>query len=242
MTAALLCPWTQAAPPLALLIDPDPDTRSAFANYLKLSSCAIDEAADGREALAKAIARPPSVIVTETRIPGINGFELCDLLRHDLATRSIPIVVVTGDGFTANVERAKRVGADSVLVKPCLPETLLREISRLLDQSFDLRERGRAARGRMHDQIVKSDRLIEQSHANIRRVTLIRAHTRHDTTAPPMAPPVLVCPACDSPLRYLRSHVGGVSSRHSEQWDYFECLVGCGTFQYRQRTRKLRRV
>jgi hypothetical protein len=95
---------------------------------------------------------------------------------------------------------------------------------------------------RMHEQILRSDRLIEQSHANIRRVTLSRAHTRHDTTAPPMAPPTLVCPACDSQLRYLRSHVGGVSSRHSEQWDYFECLVGCGTFQYRQRTRKLRRV
>ena len=240
MTAALLSPWTHAPPPLALLIDPDPDTRGAFANYLRLSACAIDEAVDGREALAKALGRPPSIIVTETRVPGINGFELCDLLRQDQATRSIPIVIVTSD--RASVDRAKLVGADAVLVKPCLPETLLVEISRLLDQSFELRARGLAARGRMHEQMLRSDRLIEQSHANIRRVTLSRAHTRHDTTAPPLTPPTLVCPACDSPLRYLRSHVGGVNSRHSEQWDYFECLVGCGTFQYRQRTRKLRKA
>ena len=239
--AALLCSWTQS-PPLALLVDRDAGTRKMYADYLRLSACAIEEAEDGREALAKAIARSPSVIVTETRLPGINGFELCDLLRQDRSTRFIPIVIVTGDGFGGNVDLAKRVGADSVLVKPCLPETLLAEISKLLDQSFGLRERGRAARSKMHEQIERSDRLIEQSHANMRRVTLSRAHERHDTTTPPIAPPTLVCPACDSPLRYLRSHVGGVSSRHSEQWDYFECLVGCGAFQYRQRTRKLRRV
>jgi hypothetical protein len=43
-------------------------------------------------------------------------------------------------------------------------------------------------------------------------------------------------------LTYERSHIGGVSERNSEQWDYYECPSGCGTFQYRQRTRKLRRV
>lgn len=43
------------------------------------------------------------------------------------------------------------------------------------------------------------------------------------------------------PLQYERSHIGGVSHVHAEQWDDYECAA-CGTFQYRQRTRKLRRV
>jgi len=43
-------------------------------------------------------------------------------------------------------------------------------------------------------------------------------------------------------LKYLHSHIGGVSARHSEQWDYFECPGACGTFQYRERTRRLRKV
>jgi hypothetical protein len=38
------------------------------------------------------------------------------------------------------------------------------------------------------------------------------------------------------------SHVGGVNSLHREQWDYFSCPAGCGTFQYRQRTRRVRRM
>jgi hypothetical protein len=33
----------------------------------------------------------------------------------------------------------------------------------------------------------------------------------------------LVCPSCDRPLRYRRSHIGGVSTRYPEQWDEFVC-------------------
>ena len=94
----------------------------------------------------------------------------------------------------------------------------------------------------MHHQLAKSDRLIEHSRAVVRRQMLSSAHTRHETTTPPIKPPSLVCPSCDQPLRYLRSHIGGVSARQPEQWDYFECTGGCGEFQYRERTRKLRKI
>jgi hypothetical protein len=59
---------------------------------------------------------------------------------------------------------------------------------------------------------------------------------------PPASPPQLICPDCDRPLDYKSSQVGGVSVRNAEQWDYFICGAGCGTFQYRQRTRKVRKV
>jgi len=71
---------------------------------------------------------------------------------------------------------------------------------------------------------------------------LSHSHQRRETTTPPNPPVELRCPTCDRPLRYRKSFIGGVSAKHSEQWDYFDCLTGCGTFQYRQRTRKLRRV
>jgi hypothetical protein len=71
---------------------------------------------------------------------------------------------------------------------------------------------------------------------------LIRAHRRFDTSTPPVAPPLLCCPNCDQPLQYVSSHIGGVNARFSEQWDYYACHNGCATFEYRQRTRRLRRV
>jgi CheY-like chemotaxis protein len=228
--------------PLALIVDRDGDTRKMYAEYLALSKWLIEEAEDGREALAKAITRQPDVIVTETRLPGIDGFELCTLLRRDDATRTIPIVVVTGDAFESDVTRAQHAGADVVLVKPCLPETLLAEIHRVLHEPAALRDRARHTRVKVTEQLARSEALLERSTEHYRRVMLSRAHQRRDTTEPPAAPPALVCPSCDVPLRYQRSHIGGVSERHSEQWDYYECSTACGTYQYRQRTRKLRKV
>src|SRR4051812_30396249 len=139
--------WTGSAP-LALLADRDPDTRAMYAEYLRLSSCAIDEADDGREALAKALTRRSDVIVTETRLPGMSGFDLCTLLRQDCVASAIAIVVVTGDAFESDIRRAYSAGADSVLVKPCLPETLFTEITRLLDLSVEQREHTRRIRTR----------------------------------------------------------------------------------------------
>jgi len=214
-----------------------------YALFLKQLGCHIAEAADGREALAKALSRQPDVIITETRLSGIGGFDLCALLRHDATTQDVPIVVLTGDAFEVDVKRAELVGADTVLTKPCLPQALADEIRRLLHQSRELRARARDLRGRGQDAIQKSDDLHDRSQAHrARREMLSHTFQRCDTTEPPIQPPALVCPQCDSPLKYLRSHVGGVSIRHPEQWDYFECLAGCGTFQYRQRTRRLRAV
>src|SRR5262249_50922177 len=154
---------------------------------------------DGREALAKAIHSHPDVIVTETRLPGLNGLELCSLLRVDVATRDIPIVFVTGDAYEDQVKAAQDAGADTVLIKPCLPGTLILEIDRLRHLSADLRERGRVTRNKAMEQLKRSRGLLEQSHGIARRLTMSRAHTRHDTTTPPATPPALVCPLCDQP-------------------------------------------
>lgn len=210
-----------------------------YAEYLTFGAWSVDEASDGREALAKAIASRPDVIVTDSRLPGINGFDLCSILKRDATTRAIPIVMVTGDAFAADLQRAQSAGVDAILVKPCLPETLAGEIQRLLAQSQEHRTRALTSRT-PGTPPAKSDPLSPPHRTH--RVALSRAHQRHDTTTPPLPPPVLICPGCDQALVYMRSHVGGVSAHNAEQWDYFECPHGCGTFQYRVRTRKLRRV
>ena len=225
---------------LALIADRDADTRLMYAEHLRRLTYDIDEADDGREALAKAISRRPTVIVTETWLPGMSGFELCRLLRNDAATQAIPIVVVTGDALASDGKLAEAAGADAVLVKPCLPEQLAEEIDRVLVRSRELRVRGRAVQNDISAQVARSNELISRSQAKVRRVMMSRTHQRHDTTGPPAPPPALVCPDCDRPMRYVKSHIGGVSERQREQWDYYECV--CGTFQYRQRTRKVRRV
>ena len=229
-------PW------LVLIVDRDDDTRHMYAEYLRLGNWRVDEAADGREALAKAISLRPDVIVTEKRLPGIDGVALCSLLRQDVATSAIPVVFVTGDAYASDVEQATDAGADVVLTKPCTPDQLLAEIRRLILASTDPVDQAVASRQSTVERLEEADEVLSRAVDTPRRHTLKKAHRRGDTLNPPQPPPSLVCPLCDRPLSYQRSHVGGVSSKHAEQWDYFECGRGCGTFQYRARTRKLRKV
>jgi CheY-like chemotaxis protein len=214
------------------------DTLLSYKDCLKTVADEIDEATDGREALAKTIAQPTDLLVTETKLPGIDGYALCDLLRRDAATAAMPIVVVTAGVYPADLDRARRAGADSVLVKPCLPHVLLEEVRRLHVRSQDLRRRADDLRMRLRGQIAKAQAL----QARLPRQTRSRAFARTETKHPPTAVPELVCPSCDRLLVYQHSHVGGVTEAQMEQWDYYECEGGCGVFQYRQRTRKLRRV
>ncbi len=208
--------------PLVLLADPDADTRGLYAEYLQPRGFTIAHAENGPEALAKAMASRPSVLVTETRLPLISGYELCRLIRGDVATRHITLLIVAGDVRAKDRALLTPALADAVLVKPCLPETLLDEICR-----------PRQASGAPE---------VAEPPATEGRYGLSRRHTRVTTTHPPTAPTLLICPDCDRPLRYRRTHIGGISAKQSERWDDYGCESGCGGFEYRHRTRSLRRL
>jgi DNA-binding response OmpR family regulator len=223
----------------ALLVDSDDDTREMYAEFLRLASCEVEQAADGRQALAMAISRQPHVVITETQLPGIDGFDLCRLLRADGATRSTPIIVVTGDGYAGDIQRAREAGATEVLVKPCLPDVLLATAKQLLESSRTMHARAEKARADAEAQIERAH--ILEARVRRARTRAERLH-RRQTASPPLPPPALTCPQCEASLAYEHSHIGGVSASRSEQWDYYSCPRGCGAYQYRQRTRKVRRV
>src|SRR5262245_24093765 len=226
----------------ALLADSDHDSRQMYSEYLRAACFDVFEAEDGREALAKAISRRPQVIVTETQLPGIDGFHLCELLRADLFLRATPITVCTADAVPADLARAERAGADVVLTKPCLPEQLLAEIRLCLDQSKALKKRAEAARLDADQQLARAAVQLERAR-RLRSVRpLSRAFNRHSTVTPDLPPPRLLCPSFNRTLVYQDSHIGGISEHHQEQWDYYVCSGNCGSFQYRQRTRKLRKL
>jgi DNA-binding response OmpR family regulator len=222
--------------PCALIVDSDADTRALYRMALALAGWEVVEAVDGRDAMTKALVEPPTLIITELRVPLVDGYALCDILRRDAATRSVPILIVTAEAHPSELDRIRKAGADAVLVKPTPPDSLVREVQRLITRSANA-----------HRSAAPSDRAAQsgasaQMRPDGHRTALAKSHARFKTTTPSLRPPALSCPSCDGALKYQESHIGGVSDRHSEQWDYFVCETGCGTFQYRQRTRKVRRV
>jgi CheY-like chemotaxis protein len=124
MTTSRSASKRSVSPKLVLLVDHDSDTRGMYAEFLRFDSWQVEEALDGREALATAISQLPDIIVTDTHLTGLSGYELCERLKLDPSTHEIPIIVVTADVFPADMLRAKNAGADLVLIKPCLPEAL----------------------------------------------------------------------------------------------------------------------
>jgi DNA-binding response OmpR family regulator len=202
-----------------LLVEPDDDIRRSYKHVFERAGWDVIEASDGREALATALVDSPSIIITEIQLPFIDGYSLCEVLRRDFLTRAVPILLLTSDMQSPDIERARTLGADAVLGKPITGDEVLTHVERVVQQC---EERARA-----------SDTAPRKKSANARSA-------RFETTTPPAAPAQLSCSSCDSALTYQQSYVGGVATK-TEQWDYFECPAGCGTFQYRRRTGRLRR-
>jgi CheY-like chemotaxis protein len=225
---------------LALVADPDPEARDLYREVLSPVMSEMEYAEDGRDALAIAIGHLPGFVITETRLAFINGYTLCSLLRADPMTANVPIVVITIDTKPEDIERARVSGADNVLMKPCAPEALLQSVAVGRNRSRSSNALSTAMSADATGQSIRND-TIEPVTEQARRV-LTRAHRRFNTTIPPVAPPPLRCPSCDQALQYVSSNIGGVSARFSEQWDYYTCTSGCGAFQYRQRTRRVRRI
>jgi CheY-like chemotaxis protein len=223
---------------VVLIADPDADTRALYRDVFARVGCDVVEAADGRDALAKALPSPPSLVITELTLPFVNGYALCDILRHDPLTASVPIVVVTAPDCA---ERAEGIDVDALLLKPTAPASLISEARRLLAAPRELRAASGVPRGAATSHPRQSADLPSTSTIH-GRISHSKAHRRFTTESPPQTPPALSCPSCDRALTYEHSHVGGVSDRHPEQWDYYVCRGGCGVFQYRQRTRRVRRL
>jgi CheY-like chemotaxis protein len=230
-----------AAASRILVADEDDEARAVYRALFTRDGYHVVEASDGRDALTKVLMQPPpTLVVTEVTLPLVDGYALCEIVRHDRATANVPILVVTAEQRPANLDRARQAGADAVLVKPATADTILYETRWLLANSKDLRARSARKTAGITTRVDESADLVARSEGS-RRTVLRKSYERYTTTTPPTSPLSLKCPSCDQPLTFARSHIGGVSDRHPERWDYFRCM-SCGTFQYRQRTRTLRRV
>lgn len=118
---------------LVLIVEDDEQTREMYAEWLTFSGFRVAEASNGTEAVTKARALRPDVITTDVGLRGgMDGCQLTENLRSHSRTKKIPVIAVTAWAMGGHVERARHAGCDAVLVKPCLPETLLVEIQRLL--------------------------------------------------------------------------------------------------------------
>ncbi len=90
-------------------------------------------AQDGVEAVDKARAERPDLILMDIIMPKMNGFEAIEKLRNIDATRDIPIIVVTTRGENENVQAGFEAGCNDYLTKPVSGEELMSKIRTFID-------------------------------------------------------------------------------------------------------------
>src|SRR5512133_3271133 len=114
-----------------LIVDDDAGVRYTLREILESEGLAVDEATDGADALARFEARPAQLVVTDLRMPGVDGMAL---LRA-LAARPHPprVVVITAHGSERQAVEAMKAGAHDYFRKPFENEELLAVIRRALD-------------------------------------------------------------------------------------------------------------
>ena len=101
---------------------------------LEANGYEVLSAYDGQEALDKARAEKPDLMILDLMLPKLDGYKVCRMLKFDEKYKSIPIILFTARVQESDKETGSQVGADAYITKPFEPQVLLAKIKELLGE------------------------------------------------------------------------------------------------------------
>lgn len=126
--------------PIALIVEDNPD----IAQYLQIcleGNYQIRTATNGQAGIDMALEQIPDIIISDIMMPEKDGFELCEILKEDLRTSHIPILLLTARSDVESRIAGLKQGADDYLAKPFHEEELLVRMNNLLEIRAKLQQR-----------------------------------------------------------------------------------------------------
>src|SRR5687767_15702202 len=121
-------------PKRLLIVDDEPNLLRAVAACLKAENYEVSTARSGREALVHLAETVPDLIISDIRMPGMDGYQLVRNLRSNARTRLVPIVFLTAKDEIADRIQGFRTGVDAYLTKPFEPEELAAIVRAILQR------------------------------------------------------------------------------------------------------------
>ncbi|TMU50382.1 tetratricopeptide repeat protein [Flagellimonas algicola] len=118
--------------PILLLVEDNDDLRAYLSKFLS-AAYNVREARDGQEGVDLAFELLPDVVISDLMMPKLDGLELCKLLKEDLRTSHIPIVLLTARASVEDKIEGLRNLADDYIIKPCNNEELLTRVTNLIE-------------------------------------------------------------------------------------------------------------
>lgn len=117
-----------------LLTDDNEDCLNVYRIILEHGGFEVIEARTGPEALERARALRPDLILMDVSLPLLDGWEATRVLKSGEGTRHIPIVALTAHALRDDRARAREAGCDGFLAKPVSPAAVLSEVRSILER------------------------------------------------------------------------------------------------------------
>ena len=122
----------QISRPRLLLVDPDADSLQVMETGLTIEGFSVTTASDGKEALEKIEISSPDLVLCETKMPLMDGFELCRVLKLDDRFKKIPFVFLTSDKSAELKDKGIELGGDEYLTRPIYIKEVIARLRMLL--------------------------------------------------------------------------------------------------------------
>ena len=120
-----------------LVVDDESDLVELISYNLKKEGFSVDSAMDGETALSKIKKGRYDLVVLDLMLPGIQGMEICRILRNDPKTKALPIIMLTARGEEVDKILGLEMGADDYITKPFSPRELVARVKAVLRRSME---------------------------------------------------------------------------------------------------------
>jgi DNA-binding response OmpR family regulator len=115
-----------------LVVEDDRDIAELIRHYLERAGHIVDTLASGSAVVPRVNADRPDLIILDVMLPGMDGLLVCQALRSDAATASIPIIMLTARADEGDRISGLELGADDYVTKPFSPKELVARVAALL--------------------------------------------------------------------------------------------------------------
>ncbi|MCW8129878.1 MAG: response regulator [Planctomycetota bacterium] len=115
-----------------LVVEDEEDIQELVRYNLAKEGYPVNTVDSGEEGLKQARAKRPDLIILDLMLPGMDGLEVCKLLKNEPKTQHIPIVMLTAKGEESDVVSGLELGADDYITKPFSPKVLIARIRAVL--------------------------------------------------------------------------------------------------------------
>jgi two-component system, OmpR family, alkaline phosphatase synthesis response regulator PhoP len=115
-----------------LVVEDEEDIRGLIEYSLGREGYAVHGVATGELGLKEARLKKPDLVLLDLMLPGMDGFEVCRMLKADPVTASTPVVIVTAKGEESDIVSGLEIGADDYVTKPFSPKVLVSRIRTVL--------------------------------------------------------------------------------------------------------------